>query len=104
MQESVFALIVRPGESPAEDALDDQMVSGSGRADPNSEVEFPLRPQIEINGREQLLLLILQRIEAVQRSGGCVVFQPCGNSFCEIVADLCIGREHYALINAWPMK
>ena len=49
---------VRPGKTPPHDALHDQVIGGVGDADAHSEVELPLWPEIHIDCRKELLLLI----------------------------------------------
>src|ERR1700674_3866578 len=100
----LFAVIVGPGEAPPEDALDNQMIGGSGCADADSEVELPLRPQIEVNRRNELLLLLVEWIEDRDRSVPRVIFQPASDSFGEIIARLHVGGKHYALMNAGAVK
>ena len=86
-------MVVCPGEATAENAFDDQVIGRSGRADPNSKVEFPLWPQVDIDGREELLLLIPQGIETVQRSVSRVILKPATDPFGEIEAHFCVWRE-----------
>lgn len=52
------------------------MVGGTSRADAEAEDELPVGPEIDINRGEELLLLISERVKAVQRATGRVVFQP----------------------------
>jgi hypothetical protein len=55
---------MRPGKSAADDALDDQVIGGARRSDADSEVELPLRTEIDVDAGEELLLLIAQSIES----------------------------------------
>src|SRR5271156_206198 len=80
------------------------MVGGSSRTDAHSEVELPLWPQIEVNGRNELLLLIVERTEIRDRSVRTVVLKPAGDSSCEVVTELEIGREDKTLVHAGAMK
>ena len=84
---------MRPREAAADDALDDQMVGGASCADAHAEIELPLRGQIEVDAREELLLLIAQRIESGERTVCSIVFQAAGNFLREVVADLCVGEN-----------
>src|SRR5579863_450909 len=95
---------VRPRKAPADDALHDEMISGSGRTHTDSKIEFPLRPEVDVNTGEKLLLLISRWIEAGERAVGCVVLQPAGNLFGEVIADFYIGRELHSLVHAGPVK
>lgn len=53
-----------PFESATNDAFHDQMVGGASCSYADSKVEFPLRAEIDVDGREELLLLIAERIES----------------------------------------
>jgi len=57
---------VGPRKSPAYNAFNDEVVGGTGRPDAHSQVELPLRTEIHIDGGEELLLLISQRIKSGQ--------------------------------------
>jgi hypothetical protein len=59
-------MVVFPGKTPTDNALDDQVIGRSGRTHAHPKVEFPLRPQIDVNGGEELLLLIFQGIGTVR--------------------------------------
>src|ERR1700722_9525990 len=80
------------------------MVGGSGRAYSDPEVELPVRPQIEINGRDKLLLLLVQRIEPGNRSVRGVILEPSCNPLGEVVSHFHVGREDYALMYAGAVK
>src|SRR5579863_3134150 len=95
---------MRPRETPAHDAFDDQVIGGSGCADADSKVELPLWPQIEIDGRNELLLLIVKRTESRDRSQGTVILQPARDAFRDVIAELKVGGKHYALVNTWAVK
>lgn len=84
-------MVVSPGKTPADNALDNQVIGRPGRTHSHSEVKFPLRPQVEVNGWEELLLLIFQWIETIQRSVGCVVLQSTADPLGEIEAHFGVG-------------
>jgi hypothetical protein len=58
------ARAVRPGKTPSDNAFDDEMVGRARGAHTHTEVELPLRPEIDVNGGEELLLLVFQGIES----------------------------------------
>jgi hypothetical protein len=62
------ARAVRPGKTPSDNALDDEMVGRAGRAHTDTEVELPPRPEIDVNDGEKLLLLVFQGIESGKAS------------------------------------
>jgi len=94
----------RPGEAAAKNALDDQVISGRGRANTDAEVELPLRTKININCWNELLLLLAEGIETGDRSVGSVVFETAGDLLREIVTHLRVGRKHHALVDALAVK
>ncbi len=49
-----------PVETPAEDALDDPVIGRRGWSDADAEIDLPLRRDIEIDRRKDLLLLVVQ--------------------------------------------
>lgn len=57
-----------PIEAPAENTFHDQMVCPGGSADSDSYVDLPLWLGIQIGNDEDLLFLIMQRIECAETS------------------------------------
>ena len=51
-----------PGESSSEDAFHGDVIRGTGRSDAHSEVELPLRSEIDVERRKKLLLLISEQL------------------------------------------
>ena len=47
---------MRPRESPAHDAFHDEVIGRASRSPAGSEVELPLRREIDVDGRKKLLL------------------------------------------------
>ncbi len=47
-----------------QDHLDNQMISAPGHPDSNAEIKLPMVPEIQINRREELLLLISEGVKA----------------------------------------
>src|SRR5208337_4299862 len=76
------------------------MIGGASDSHANSEVELPLRTEIHINGRKDLLLLLSQGQQAIDRPPRTVVFQPSSDAFAEVVAHFGIRREHHSLVYA----
>src|SRR5947207_5281589 len=77
-----------PVKPPSDDALHDQVVGRASHTDTHAEVEFPLRPEVHVNGREELLLLLAQTVEPGQRTIGGVIFQPARDSLGEIETEI----------------
>jgi len=73
------------------------MVGGSGDADAESEVDFPLRRQIQIDGWKDLMLLESRGEEVRGRAYRPVVFDAAGDFLCEVVANFDVGRKDETL-------
>ena len=63
-----------PIEVAAENGFDDPVVGAGCRAYAYSDVDFPLRRDVEVGDYEYLLLLVMERIEGAQSAVVCVVF------------------------------
>src|SRR5207248_11360457 len=80
------------------------MVGGTGGANADAEIDFPLGRDVNVNRGEKLLLLFAQRIEVTNRPESAVVFQAAAHHFAvacpvrpeKIVADFKISRELYS--------
>ena len=95
--------VVPPRKAASDNALDDEMICRSCYAHPYPKVEFPLRSQVEVNGRKELLFLIFQGIEPVQRSIGRVILQSSADSFGEVKARFCVRRKFNAPVDVFTM-
>ncbi len=91
---------MRPGEAAADNAFDDEVIGGSGGAYADTEIELPLRAEVDIDGRKKLLLLVFKRQKIGCRAESAVVFQTTGNFLCDVVAELCIRRKRDSLMHA----
>ena len=78
---------MRPREPSANNALDDQVVSGGRRPNPDSEIELPLRAEVDVNRGKELLLLLMQRVESSQWAVRGVVLEPSSDLFRKVVTD-----------------
>ncbi len=58
----------------AENGFDDPVVSAGCRTYAYSDVNLPLRRDVEVGDCEDLLLLVMERIEGAQAAVVCVVF------------------------------
>src|SRR5580700_4141708 len=94
---------MRPGKAPPNNAFNDQVVGGPRGADAHAKVELPLRAEIDVDRRKELLLLIFERVEARERTVRRVVFQSARNLLGEIVTELHVGRKRDALVHALAM-
>src|ERR1700691_78502 len=74
--------------------LGNQVVGCSRESYAKSKIDLPLRCDIQINRRENLVLLLRNGIEACHRPDRAVIFQTSRNFRCEIVAEFEIGRKN----------
>src|SRR5271157_362761 len=93
----VFPLRARmplaPIEAPADDRLKQHMVGDPRHANPETEVDLPLRRDIQIECRNKLLCLIRERIESSDRSKSTVVLQAESHHLAEVPRDLRVRRK-----------
>src|SRR5271165_6894271 len=82
-----------PVESPADDRLEQHMVSAASHANPEPEVDLPLRRHVQIKRRNELLRLITEGIESSDWAKTAVILQPERNDLAEIPRDLRVGRK-----------
>src|SRR5437870_8185989 len=69
-------------EAIPENQLADEMVGRARDADAKAEIDFPLRRDVEVDGRKNLVLLLAHRVEARHGSKRSVVFETeVGNQF-----------------------
>src|SRR5438477_2739583 len=79
---------------PAPDyAFDDQMICRAGSADADSEIELPLGRDVQIDRREELLLLLGHGIESGNWAKSAIILQAAAHHLGEIVRDFKIRRE-----------
>src|SRR5713226_2457919 len=73
---------------------------------PNAQpkIHFPLRRQVQIDGRENLVLLFAQRQKLRSRTHRSVILNPSGNFFGEVVADFHIRRKDESIAHARAVK
>src|SRR5580658_3044101 len=82
----------------ADDSFEDQMVGRAGKSHTESEIDFPLRREIQVNRGEDLLLLLMNWQEVGSGPDRAVILQAAGNLGSEVVAEFEIRREHEALV------
>lgn len=75
-------------EAVAQDHLADQMVGRSCHANPQPEIHFPLGGEIQVNGRENLLLLLSDGIEPGHRPQRPIILKSCRHFLRNVVAQL----------------
>src|SRR5262245_26783601 len=85
-------------ETIAEDHLGYEVIGGAGQPDTHSEIYFPLRGKIQVDGRENLVLLLCDGIEIRGGANRSVVFEATGDFFGEVVAEFEIGGKEGAQI------
>ena len=80
------------------------MVTSAGEADAQTEIDFPVGRDVEVNCRVDLMLLLVDCRKIGDRPNRAVVFQPACNFFREVVADLEIWRKNDALMDALTVE
>ncbi len=87
------SVVVAPVETAAEDAFDDPVVGGCGWSDADAEVDLPFGRDVQVDGREDLLLLVVEAGDVGDAAVVGVVFNASGNDLGEVPADFGGGRE-----------
>src|ERR1700704_4879791 len=75
-------------ETISENHFCNQMIGRARNANTEPKVNFPPRRDVQVNGRENLLLLTGNRVEARDRANRPVVFKPSGDFRSEVVVEL----------------
>src|SRR6266567_2407572 len=87
-------------ETTANDHLEDQVIGAACHPDAYPKVELPLRRDIEVDGRKDLMLLFALWIKTAQRSERSVIFKAAIDLFRDRVGDFEIRRELKATLSA----
>ena len=77
---------LREIETPADDELEEEAIGRVRQADGRPHVELPVRRQVEVEGRDDLML-------GGPRAERPVVLDAQSDLLGDVVADLCVGRE-----------
>src|SRR5438132_2927108 len=91
-------------ETVAENHLRKQVIRRARHAHTQPKIDFPLRREIQIDRRKNLLLLLADGVETRDWTERAVILDSNGNSLGEIVTELEVGREHQPLIYSRTMK
>ena len=74
-------------ESPADDHLNNQVISALRYANPDPQVELPVRTKVAVDGGKELLLFFAESIEAKDGTDRAVILEPGGYFAREVVAE-----------------
>src|SRR6185437_15615629 len=85
------SVVVAPIEPPAEDPFDNPVIGACGRSHANAEVDLPFWRNIQIDGREDLLLLVVKAGDVRQAAVVGVVLNAARDDLCEVPADFYSG-------------
>lgn len=77
----------------ANNSFDDEVVCSRGGSNPDTKIDLPLRRNMQVRHREDLLLLIVERVETSQPAVVCVVFDTAADLPGEVVTHLYGERE-----------
>ena len=69
------------------------MVRGLGHAHAHAEIEFPVLAQIDIDGGQELLLLVAHSVETGERAYGAVILHSHSHFLGHVVTEFDVGRE-----------
>src|ERR1035438_1865228 len=84
---SLLLLLVSPIEAAADDAFYDPVIGGGGGAYADAEVDLPVGREVQIDGGEELLLLIVETGNVGDAAVVGVVLEAAGDLLGEVVAD-----------------
>src|SRR6266513_1464835 len=91
-------------ETVAENHLCKQVIRPTRHTHTQPKIDFPFGREIQVNGGENLLLLLADRVEACDRTQRTVILNAPGDLLGEIVAEFEVGREYQPLIHARAME
>src|SRR5437899_11991072 len=87
-------------EAVADNHLDNQMLSRVGQAHTKAKIHLPVRGEVQVDGRKDLVLLQSGGKKIRGRTNRAVVFKSPGDFFCKVVSGSQIRRKDTALANA----
>ena len=75
-------------EPVAYDELDDQVIGAAREAETDSEVDLPIRREVQVENGEYLVLLVVPGVEPPDRAQGAVVLGADGDQYRKLEAQL----------------
>src|SRR5882672_5314516 len=88
---------VEPGEWNSESASKNQLyheiIGAAGQPNANPEIELPVRRKVQVERREDLVLLLFPIVEVAGRAEGAVILHPDGNELRDVETDFGAGSE-----------
>src|SRR5437016_4783619 len=91
-------------EAATNNHFQDQVIRAACHPDAYPKVELPLRRDIEIDGRKDLMLLFALRIKTAQRPERSVIFKAAIDLFRDRVCDFEVGSELKATLSTRPIE
>jgi hypothetical protein len=91
-------------EAVAEDHFGDQVIGRMRHAHAHAEIDFPVRREIQVNGRKELVLLLAGGKKIRRRADSAVVFEAAGDFLCEVVAELEVRGKRDALTDGFTVE
>ncbi len=91
-------------EAIAQNQLHKETVRLMGEAESYAKIAFPLGPEIEIQDREQQVLLLAERIKGGDRADPTIVLQASTHLWSKGVAELRIGGKLKAAVGPFPLQ
>src|SRR5260370_2213412 len=91
-------------ETIAENHLGNQVIGRTRYTNTQPKIKFPLGRKIQVDGGQDLLLLLADGVEAGNGAQRSIVFDAASDFLGEIVAEFEIRREHEPLIHAGTVE
>ena len=80
------------------------MIGIAGQADADAKIKLPIRRNIKVDRRKNLMLLFALRIKTAQRAQRPILFDSGVNLLCDCVSDLKIRGELEASFRTRPLQ
>src|SRR4051794_14367490 len=93
-----------PVEPPSHDQLEDPAIRSRRSPDPHTEIDLPVRRDIQIHSGKYHLLLIVKRQDVAEASIIAVILHPAGYHLREVPAQLHPRRKVHPILHAGPVK
>jgi len=78
------------------------MIGAAGHTDAGAEVELPVRTEVQVDGRENGLLLVTERVETSDGAERTVILDANRDLFRDVVAYLDVGAKVTPLLTSNP--
>jgi hypothetical protein len=87
---------------PPQNHFHQQMIGAAGHTDAGAEVELPVRTEVQVDGRENGLPLVTERVETSDGAERTVILDANRDLFRDVVAYLDVGAKVTPLLTSNP--